>query len=211
MTATYDSRGSLYTGGTCFNIGYPTTLGAYDVSFNGVANTTDVVITKYDSSGVFLKYSTYIGGAGSSEIVTSLIVDKNDNLCLYGATGSSDFPTTVGCYDNTFNGGSSISFVFNGTTFNGGTDIYIAKLNVTGTTLLASTFIGGSGNDGINYNNVIASYTSAYGTVTEYPPDSLQYNYGDQYRGEIQVDSLYNIYITFYFHHSGISELKKND
>ena len=196
MTATYDSRGSLYTGGTCFNVGYPTTTGAYDMSFNGIANITDVVITKYDSAGVFLKYSTYIGGAGSSEIVTSLIVDKNDNLCLYGATGSSDFPTTIGCYDNTFNGGSSISFVFNGTTFNGGTDIYIAKLNVTGTTLLASTFIGGSGNDGINYNNVIITYTTPYGfNPTEYPPDSLQYNYGDQYRGEIQVDSLYNIYI----------------
>ena len=197
MTATYDSRGSLYTGGTCFNIGYPTTLGAYDVTYNGISQPgrTDVVITKYDSTGAFLKYSTYLGGATSSEIVTSLIVDKNDNLCLYGATGSSDFPTTVGCYDNTFNGGSYIEFVFNGTTFNGGTDIYVAKLNVTGNTLMASTYIGGSSNDGINYNNAIVSYTSPYGNVTEYPPDSLQYNYGDQYRGEIQVDSLSNIYI----------------
>ncbi len=195
MTATYDSRGSLYTGGTCFDVGYPTTVGAYDVSYNSLPGYTDVVITKYDSSGVFLKYSTYIGGAGSSEIVTSLIVDKNDNLCLYGATGSVDFPTTSGCYDNTFNGGVPIAFVFNGTTFNGGTDIYVAKLNVTGNTLMASTYIGGSGNDGINYNNVIVSYSSPFGSVTEFPPDSLQYNYGDQYRGEIQIDSLFNIYI----------------
>ena len=196
MTATYDSRGSLYTGGTTFDIGYPTTVGAYDVSFNNFVGPgqTDVVITKYDSSGTFLKYSTYLGGNGA-EIVSSLVVDKNDNLCLYGATGSSNFPTTVGCYDNTFNGGTYISFVFNGTTFNNGTDIFAAKLNSNGNTLLSSTYIGGGENDGINYNNAITSYTSPYGNVTEYPPDSLQYNYGDQYRGEIQVDTLDNIYI----------------
>ena len=197
MTATYDSRGSLYTGGTAFNIGYPTTLGAYDVSYNGSASTgfTDVVITKYDSAGAFLKYSTYIGGATASEIVTSLIVDKNDNLCLYGATGSSDFPTTVGCYDNTFSGGTAINFVFNGTNFTNGTDIYVAKFNSAGNTLMASTYIGGLENDGINYNNIIATYNTPYGPITEYPPDSLQYNYGDQYRGEIQIDTLDNIYI----------------
>ena len=197
MTATYDSRGSLYTGGTAFNIGYPTTLGAYDVTYNGSASTgfTDVVITKFDSAGAFLKYSTYIGGATASEIVTSLIVDKNDNLCLYGATGATDFPTTVGCYDNTFNGGTAINFVFNGTNFNNGTDIYVAKLNSAGNTLMASTYIGGAENDGVNYNNVIATYNTPYGPITEYPPDSLQYNYGDQYRGEIQIDTLDNIYI----------------
>lgn len=194
MTATYDSRGSLYTGGTSFGIGYPTTVGAYDISYNGFSG-TDVVITKYDSTGTFLKYSTYLGGANSSEIVTSLIVDKNDNLCLYGATGSTDFPTTIGCYDPTFNGGSAISFVFNGTNFPGGTDIYVSKLNLTGNTLMASTFIGGAENDGINYNNVITTYGTPFGPITEYPPDSLQYNYGDQYRGEIQIDPALNIYI----------------
>ncbi len=197
MTATYDSRGSLYTGGTAFNIGYPTTIGAYDITYNGSASTgfTDVVITKFDSAGAFLKYSTYIGGATASEIVTSLIVDKNDNLCLYGATGSTDFPTTSGCYDNTFGGGTAINFVFNGTNFNNGTDIYVAKFNSAGNTLMASTYIGGSENDGINYNNVIATYNTPYGPITEYPPDSLQFNYGDQYRGEIQVDTLDNIYV----------------
>lgn len=197
MTATYDSRGSLYSGGTAFNIGYPTTPGAYDLSYNGSAinGFTDVVITKYDSTGTFLKYSTYLGGATASEIVTSLIVDKNDNLCLYGATGSSEFPTTPGCFDNSFNGGTPINFVFNGTNFTNGTDIYVAKFNSSGNTLLSSTYIGGSENDGINYNNVIATYNTPFGLITEYPPDSLQYNYGDQYRGEIQIDSLDNVYI----------------
>ena len=194
MTATYDTRGCLYTGGTAFDVGYPTTIGAYDITYNGITG-TDVVITKYDSTGTFLKYSTYLGGANSSEIVTSLIVDKYDNLCLYGATGSNDFPTSIGCYDATFNGGTAINFVFNGTNFPNGTDIYVSKLNTTGNTLIASTYIGGSENDGINYNNGIATYMTPYGPITEYPPDSLQYNYGDQYRGEIQIDSLLNVYV----------------
>lgn len=185
MTATYDSRGSLYSGGTAFNVGYPTTIGAYDVTYNGNSadGFTDVVITKYDSSGTYLRYSTYLGGTTSSEIVTSLIVDKNDNLCLYGATGSSDFPTTVSCYDNTFNGGEFLNYPQNGTLFNSGTDVYVAKFNSIGTALIASTFLGGTKNDGVNNNINTSSY------------DSLMFNYGDQFRGEIQIDINDDIYV----------------
>jgi gliding motility-associated-like protein len=194
MTATYDSRGDLYSGGTCFDIGFPTTLGAYDVTFNGATayGRTDVVITKYDSSGTFLQYSTYIGGATGTEIVTSLIVDNSDNLLLYGATGSPDFPVTPTAYDTTFNGGILLHFIYNGSFFDNGTDIYVAKFNPTGTTLMASTFIGGTMNDGVNVNNDSVLFS---GTTYEFPADSLQYNYGDQYRGEINVDAAGNAYI----------------
>ncbi len=195
MTATFDAQGNLYSGGTCFNQGFPTTLGAYDTSYNGNVQSgrTDVVITKYDSSGTFLRYSTYLGGTTSTEIVTSLIVDRQDNLLIYGATGSSDFPTTSSAFDTTFNGGTYLSFYFNGTTFGGGTDIYVAKFNPMGTALLASTYLGGNGNDGVNTNND----TVLIGANTwEYPLDSLQYNYGDQYRGEINVDSMGNAYVS---------------
>lgn len=188
MTATFDDRGSLYSGGTVFNVGYPTTTGAYDLSFNNNVSSgkTDVVITKYDSSGTYLKYSTYLGG-NDAETVSSLIVDKNDNLCLYGTTGSTNFPTSTGCYDNSFNGGNYLSFIANGTTFSLGTDIYVAKFNSAGTSLLASTYIGGTANDGINHVNHLTNF--------EYAADSLQYNYGDQYRGEIQTDTSGNIYV----------------
>ncbi len=195
MTATYDAEGNLYSGGTCFNIGFPTTLGAYDTTYNGIVTygRTDVVITKYDSTGTFLRYSTYLGGATSTEIVTSLIVDSQNNLLLYGATGSTDFPITKGAFDSTFNGGIKLRFEYNGTYFDNGTDIYVSKLNPTGSTLLASTYIGGSMNDGVNVNND-SVLIPAIGTY-EFPADSLQYNYGDQYRGEINVDASGNIYI----------------
>ncbi len=179
MTATYDDQGCLYAGGTCFSQGYPTTTGAFDVTYNGVsqAGRTDVVITKYDATGTSLLYSTYLGGSTSTEIISSLIVNSQNELMLYGATGSSDFPVTSGAYDITFNGGSFLSFTSNGTEYANGTDLYVAKFNSTGTSLIASSFVGGTQNDGANSSGTLA------------------YNYGDYYRGEIQVDNTGNVYI----------------
>jgi gliding motility-associated-like protein len=179
MTATYDAQGNLYSGGTCFAQGFPTTLGAFDVTFNGIVTTsrTDVVITKYDSSGTFLQYSTYLGGASSTEVVSSIIVNAQDELMLYGVTGSNDFPMGPNAYDSTFAGGTFLNYAPNGTQYNNGLDLYVAKFNPTGTALLASTYIGGTQNDGVN--------SSA----------TLVYNYGDYYRGEIQVDPFGNCYI----------------
>lgn len=179
MTATYDAAGNLYGGGTCFDQGYPVTLGVYDSTYNGSVQggRTDVVISKYDSSGVFLQYATYIGGAAGTEIVSSLIVNSQNELMLFGATGSSDFPVTAGAFDTIFSGGPYLVFPYNGTEYFNGTDLYVAKFNSTGTTLLASTFIGGSDNDGANNSSTLA------------------YNYGDYYRGEIQVDNADNCYI----------------
>jgi gliding motility-associated-like protein len=183
MTATYGYDGSLFAGGTAFNVGYPTTLGAFDTSFNGVpaGGITDVVITRYDSTGSNLIYSTYIGGA-QAETVHSIIANSNNELYIYGATSSTDFPVTAGAYDMSFNGGSFLNFPNNGTTFNNGTDIYVAKINANGTSLLGCTYIGGSANDGVNHT-VNQTY------------DTLMNNYGDQYRGEIMIDALGDCYI----------------
>ena len=197
MTATYGYDGSLFAGGTAFNIGYPTTLGAYDPSFNGTPSPgiTDVVITKYDSTGTTLNYSTYIGGT-QAETVHSIIANKNNELFLYGVTSSLDFPITPTAYDTSFNGGVFSNFPNNGTTFNNGTDIYVAKFNTNGTALLGATYIGGSNNDGINHKAILTG-----NAAQDY--DSLMNNYGDQYRGEIMIDKDDNCYIT--------SSTKSND
>ena len=185
MTATYDNAGNFYAGGIAFDDGYPTTTGAYDTSFSGppAGGNTDVVITKYNSTGNAHIYSTYIGGVGT-EAVHSLIVNDNNELYLYGTTSSNNFPTTSGAYDQSFNGGNAVYLQFNGTNFSSGTDIYIAKFNSNGTNLLASTYVGGSANDGLNYN-----------TTDPQNYDSLQSNYGDQFRGEVMVDANDNCYI----------------
>jgi len=179
MSATYDAAGNLYGGGTTFNVGYPVTVGAYDPTYNGIvaSGRTDVVITKYNATGTTQIYSTYLGGALGTEIVSSLIVNAQNELIVFGATGSSDYPTTAGCYDNTFNGGTMVSFVSNGTDYPFGTDIYLTKFNATGGALIGSTYVGGSLNDGINNS------------------PTLVYNYGDYYRGEVQIDAAGDIYV----------------
>lgn len=183
MTATYDLQGNLFSGGTVFGNGFPYTTGAYDSTFAGIPaqGITDVIITKYNATGTSQIYSTYIGGL-QCETVHSLIVNQQDELFFFGCTSSADFPMAAQAYNNSFGGGTAYNSVANGTNFVAGTDIYVAKLSADGTALLGSTFIGGTANDGINYPNSLAY-------------DSLQFNYGDQFRGEVMVDDLGNCYI----------------
>jgi hypothetical protein len=75
-------------------------------------------------------------------VVSSIIVDGNDNLCIYGATSSTNFPVLATCAYTNYNGGTNIGFIGNGAVFYNGTDIYITKFNSTGNVLLASTYYG---------------------------------------------------------------------
>ena len=174
FTATYDDKGYLYAGGIAFDIGYPTTIGAYDVSFNG--GIEDVVISKYDTTGNFMVYSTYIGGTGV-ELPHSLIVNKTNELLIYGTTGSSDFPTSATAYKKTFSGGTYYQINNDNQSYDNGSDVFISKLSADGGTLLASTYFGGTGNDGLN------------------SIPNLRVNYADEVRGEINIDENNNIYV----------------
>ncbi|MBN4049617.1 gliding motility-associated C-terminal domain-containing protein [Bacteroidales bacterium AH-315-N07] len=175
-TATYDADYNFYAGGIAFDFGYPTTTGAYQIDFEGgsLPLPTDIVISKYDSLGKTMIYSTYLGGL-DNEFPHSLIVNDRNQLLVLGSTSSLDFPTTNGAFDRTFNGGTNI--IINSLNFTDGTDITISKFSDDGANLLASTLIGGDDNDGINTST------------------TLKYNYGDEFRGEIRVDENYNIYV----------------
>ena len=174
FTATYDKHGNLYGGGITFGIGYPTQVGHhYQVDYAGGA--CDVTISKFDSTGNMLYYSTYLGG-NASECPHSMFVNDNDELYVFGTTGSNNFPITVQAYDISFNGGVPIN-VNTSVTYPNGSDIFISKFSADGDSLLASTYIGGSSNDGLN--------TGA----------PLKKNYADESRGEIIVDEQSNVYV----------------
>ncbi|MDC0204233.1 gliding motility-associated C-terminal domain-containing protein [Flavobacteriales bacterium] len=175
-TATYDNFGFLYSGSTVFGVGYPHTLGAYDITYNNTIGGTDVAITKYDTSGTQRIYSTYLGGS-KDELPHSMIVNSADELFIFGTTASSDFPTTLSAYQTTFKGGVGFAPSGIGVNFPDGSDIFVSRLSANGGNLLASTFIGGTGNDGLNI------------------APKLKYNYADEVRGEIDIDKNNNIYI----------------
>lgn len=204
MSATYGYDGTAYSGGTIYGNSYPMAGPAWDSSpnfsqLNADANSalaygvTDVFISKYSSDGTALLWTNFIGGGTDmqgTETVHSLICDTLNNLYLYGATSSTDFPL-MNAYQSTHAGGTPNSnYFFNGVYYQTqGTDIYVTKLSEDGTVLMGSTYVGGSGNDGINYRIGGGIYNS----VASY--DSLTTNYGDQFRGEIMLDSINNVIV----------------
>lgn len=186
FTATYDKMGNAYLGGIVAGEGYPATLGAYQTVYGG--GNWDVSISKFDATGINLLFSTYLGGL-SSEMPHSLIVNEFDELVIFGTTGSNNFPTTPNAFQQTFNGGDSIAYDGTILLING-CDIFVSKFNPEGTTLMASTFVGGTKNDGINFRQYYN-----YNNITFLGNDSLYNNYGDGARGELITDNLNNIYV----------------
>lgn len=174
FTATYDSLGNVYSGGIVFGANFPTTLGAFQTAYNGTV--IDIGILQFNPTGTILNYATFLGGI-EAEFPHSLVVNSSQELYILGTTGSSDFPTTTTAFDTTFNGGTAGTFT-SAIPFDNGLDIFVAKLNSTGSSLLASTFLGGSANDGINESSLVGIK-----------------NYGDEFRSEIFADQNSNIYI----------------
>jgi hypothetical protein len=102
-----DPSGSAVVTGYTQSSNFPTTAGAFDESYNG---STDAFVAKLDASGSFLRHSSFVGGS-SSDVGNALGLDTAANAVLAGETGSSDFPTTEGAYDGSYNGGSGDVFV----------------------------------------------------------------------------------------------------
>lgn len=170
FTAAPDQSARVFAAGIAFGTGYPIVTGSFDPSFNG--GSFDIGISKFNALGTQLIFSSYIGGLGV-ETPHSIVCNANNELYIMGATSSADFPMPGTPFDASFNGGGS--FTENGLTFNG-SDIYVTRLSANGASLLSSTFMGGSGTDGINSS-------------------VLHYNYGDQFRGSIELDGSGNVFV----------------
>src|SRR5690606_29611503 len=158
-----DSVGNVYVTGATQSTEFPTTPGTVDTSHNG---NYDVFVTKLNAAGTALIYSTFIGGSGS-DIAYDIAVDASGNAFITGSTVSQSYPTTTGAYDTTFNGG----------TF----DVFVTKLNATGSALVYSTFIGGSDDDtGLSIaidpsgNAYVTGYT--VDDVTDFPTTTGAYD-----------------------------------
>ena len=202
FTATYDYSDNVYSGGIAFGVGFPVTVGAYQVNFAGGYSIygsyyhCDVSIIKFNSDGTQRLYSTYLGGSNGEDMPHSFIVNSKNELVIMGTTGSNNFPTTAGCFDNTFNGGSYINYD-NVISFQYGVDIFVSVLSSDGSSLIASTYVGGTNNDGLNFRQSYSNYDPVYNLpiILMNGNDSLYYNYADGARGEVVVDSKDNIYV----------------
>jgi hypothetical protein len=153
-----DSTGSAYITGQTDSDNFPT-KNPYQPDISGE---TDIFITKLTPSGNDFLFSTYLGG-GLFETAKSIAVDSSGNAYITGNTSSTNFPT-VNAYQGSLKSEP---------------DGFIAKLNSTGSSLLFSTYMGGSGED---YIEAIAidpnenSYVTGWTNSTDFPVKSSYQN-----------------------------------
>jgi hypothetical protein len=155
-----DQNGNAYITGMTESMYFDTTAGAFQTmpGLGEYSGATDAFVSKFDANGK-LVYSTYLGGlykrAGypvpelsiySNEIGTAIVVDDDGSVFVAGTTDADLFYKTTGKYRENRLGEN--------------TNIFITKLNPTGSDVLYSTFFGGTKKDRVN-----DMYLSGFGTL----------------------------------------------
>jgi hypothetical protein len=152
-----DGSGNAYITGSTVSTDYDITAGAYQTTYGG-GTYGDVFVTKLNSTGTALIYSTYIGGSDLDEGY-SIATDGSGNVYITGYTWSADYDITSGAFQTNFGGGLMIG------------DVFVSKLNSTGTALIYSTYIGGSSDDhcfSIAIDGSGNAYITGYTFSTDY-------------------------------------------
>ncbi len=141
-----DTEGNAYVTGYTWSVDFPVTQGALQMTQPAAANGgSNAFVTKLNSTGGGLIYSTYLGASGSpgyeaGDAGNGIAVDASGNAYIAGTTFSTNFPVTQGALQTVYTESQA-----------GTPDGFVAKLNATGTALAYSTYLGGNG--GIGYGD----------------------------------------------------------
>jgi len=156
-----DSSGNAYVMGDTESADFPL-ASALQGAFGG--GTDDAFVAKLNAAGSALTFSTYLGGSGI-DLGAGIAVDSSGNAYVIGSTSSSDFPlasATQGAIGGSF-------------------DIFVTKLNATGSALTFSTYLGGNGVDpgnGIAVDSSGNAYVTGRTNSTNFPTTSFQSTLG---------------------------------
>jgi len=137
-----DAAGAAYVSGSTTSFNFTASCTAPCTVLDGtlgnsvLVNNVDAFVTKLNAAGTALVYSTYLGGSGS-DTGFGIAVDAAGAAYVSGTTQSGDF--TANCM---------APCTVLDSTLGGPEDAFVTKLNATGTALLYSTYLGGSGSDG---------------------------------------------------------------
>ncbi|MBZ5609136.1 MAG: SBBP repeat-containing protein [Acidobacteriia bacterium] len=148
-----DSSGSAYVAGQTESTSFPITTGAFQTSNHG--GVSDCFVSKLNSAGTALVYSTLLGGA-ALDLCSGIAVDAGGSAYVAGTTYSTDFPTL-----------SPMQSSLRGTA-----NAFVAKINASGSALVYSTFLGGSNADEANAITVDSSgaaYVAGTTSSTDFP------------------------------------------
>ena len=145
---------NAYVTGETASTNFPGTSSSTIQSTN--AGGDDAFITELNPTGSALVYSTYLGGS-SEDLGTGIALDSSANAYVTGITISTNFPATSGVVQKTA-GGSDDSFV--------------AEIKSGGSTLVYSTYLGGSGSDdsaGIAVDSAGDAYVTGATSSSNFP------------------------------------------
>jgi len=168
-----DDLGRAYVAGYTRSINFPT---KNPLQAANVGGTYDAFVTRINAAGSALAYSTYLGGT-SIDYGYGIAVDGSYNAYVTGYTQSTDFPTQA---------------PIQGTNEGGGSDAFITKINATGSTLVYSTYLGGSGADignGIALDGSGNAYVTGETQSTDFPTQA-------PLQGTIAAEGLPDAFVT---------------
>lgn len=152
-----DALGQVFVAGSTLSDPFPTTPGALQRVYQG---NRDAFVLKLRADGSDLIYSTYLGGSDSEEILGLELASGlagSAFATVAGGTNSQDFPTTPGAFD---------------TERDGGGDAFLARLDADGSSLVFSTFLGGSGGEGaygLALDGAGFHYVSGHTSSSDFP------------------------------------------
>ncbi len=153
---TIDISGNAYVTGGTSSSDFPTASAIYE----SLSESQDAFVTKLNTSGS-LAFSTYLGGSGGYSVGYGISSDSG-SVYVTGITNSSNFPTVNPIFEN--NAGEF--------------DAFVAKLNVSGSELIYSTYLGGSSEDyayGIAVDTLGNAYIVGYTESSNFPTTSAIY------------------------------------
>jgi hypothetical protein len=122
----FDREGNIYVAGETSSLNFPIKHAAQAMT----GGSYDAFVSKFDRTGSTLIYSTYLGGSLYDHAV-GIAIGKNGEAYVAGLTQSPDFPTAHALKNH----------------LDGSYDAFVSKLDRLGSSLLFSTYLGGSGFD----------------------------------------------------------------
>jgi hypothetical protein len=148
-----DGSGAAYVAGYTDSNNFPVTAGAFQTVLYGEQN---AFVTKLSVDGSDLTYSTYLGGSGL-DYGAAIALDGSGDAYVTGFTQSIDFPTTAGVFQASRKGQQNA---------------FVAKVGAEGSSLIYSTYLGGSNLDagqGIAVDSSGFAYLTGYSGSSDFP------------------------------------------
>jgi len=132
--AIHPQTGDIYVAGGTESEDFPKTTGGAQRKYSG--GWKDVFVARLNKDLTQILQSTYLGGSGNDEANALAIHPQTGDIYVAGNTESKDFPKATGGAQARYGGGES--------------DAFLARLNKDLTQILQSTYLGGSGNEGVS-------------------------------------------------------------